>query len=118
MQVVSTTERRALSAARQEMWMAAARAAGATLLVAIAVLVAMGDGASPLWWALVGFAVSVLADGLHEAWTSIQCERDVRGCSTCRAASIGLAEASRTWDQCSGAGHPDPRWTGQKREEG
>jgi ABC-type Fe3+-siderophore transport system permease subunit len=118
MRVVNATERRALSAARQEMWMAAARAAGSTLLVAVAVLVAMGAGASPLWWVLVGVAVSVLADGLREAWISIQCERDVRRCSTCRAASIGLAEASRIWDRCSGAGHPDPRWTGQKRREG
>lgn len=108
MQVVNAAERRAVSAAQQEMWMSVGRAATAGALVVIAVMVAMGDGASPLWWAAVGFAVSVLADGLHEAWSSVRCERDIRRCSTCRSASIGLAEAGRVWDRCSHAGHPDP----------
>lgn len=114
MQVVNATERRALVAARQEMWASAARTVAVAVVTVIALMIAMSDGASPLWWALVGGAASALADGLHETWTAVRCERDVRVCSTCRSASIGLAEVGRVWDRCSGAGHPDPRARGQR----
>ena len=108
MQVVNAVEQQAVAAARQEMWMSLGRVAGAVGLVWVAVLAAVGAGASPLWWALVGFAASVLVDGLREAWSSIRCEREIRRCPTCRSASIRLAEAGRVWDRCSDSGHPDP----------